>query len=107
MGRGARLGIDFGSSHTVAVLHLGGERYEPLLFDASPLLPSAILADDAGGLQTGRDAERGARLDPTRFEPNPKRRSAGPDLDGAGLGGRGVAGVVLMPPAALAVRAAV
>ncbi|WP_433062542.1 Hsp70 family protein [Dactylosporangium sp. CS-033363] len=71
---GARLGIDFGSSHTVAVLQLADGRFEPLLFDASPLLPSAILADDTGGLQTGRDAERGARLDPTRFEPNPKRR---------------------------------
>ncbi|MEV4516059.1 Hsp70 family protein [Dactylosporangium sp. NPDC049525] len=66
---GTVLGIDFGTTHTVAVL---GDT--PLLFDASPLLVSAVAAAPDGGLLTGRDAQRGALQDPSRFEPNPKLR---------------------------------
>jgi molecular chaperone DnaK (HSP70) len=69
---GATLGIDFGTSHTVAVLHR--ERMDTLLFDASPLLPSGVFADADGRLLVGRDAQRSARLDPAAYEPNPKRR---------------------------------
>jgi len=70
----SRLGIDFGTTHTVAALAGRDGRGELLLFDASFLLPSAVFAETDGRLLVGRDAERGARLDPTRFEPNPKRR---------------------------------
>src|SRR5215213_157005 len=70
----AALGIDFGTSHTVAALRYGSGRVEPLLFDASPLLPSAVYADPGGRLLTGADATRGGRLDPAGVEPNPKRR---------------------------------
>ncbi|MEN3609520.1 Hsp70 family protein [Plantactinospora sp. ZYX-F-223] len=70
----AALGIDFGTSHTVAALRMSGDRIESLLFDASPLLPSAVLAQPDGHLLVGHDALRGARLDPGRLEPNPKRR---------------------------------
>jgi hypothetical protein len=69
----ARLGIDFGTTHTVAAL-TSPERPQPLLFDASFLLPSAVYAETDGRLLVGQDAIRSARLDPTRFEPNPKRR---------------------------------
>ncbi|GAA0927474.1 hypothetical protein GCM10009557_93470 [Virgisporangium ochraceum] len=72
-----RLGIDYGTTHTVAYLETGdgsGNRAQPLLFDSSPLLSSAVFADPSGRLLTGRDSERSARLDPTRYEPNPKRR---------------------------------
>jgi actin-like ATPase involved in cell morphogenesis len=69
-----RLGIDFGTTHTVAVLETADGRAQPLLFDSSPLLSSAVYADTDGRLLTGRDGERSARLDPTRYEPNPKRR---------------------------------
>jgi actin-like ATPase involved in cell morphogenesis len=69
-----RLGIDFGTTHTVAVLETADGRAQPLLFDSSPLLTSAVYADPDGRLLTGRDGERSARLDPTRYEPNPKRR---------------------------------
>src|SRR5262249_48801597 len=48
-------------------------RIRPLLFDGSPVLPSAVYASDTG-LATGRDAERSARIRPDAFEPNPKRR---------------------------------
>src|SRR5947207_7953673 len=37
-------------------------------------MPSAVFAAEDGSLVVGRDAERRARLDPSRFEPNPKRR---------------------------------
>ncbi|HEU4421914.1 MAG TPA: Hsp70 family protein [Pilimelia sp.] len=69
-----RLGIDFGTTHTVAALTGPDGRGQPILFDASFLLPSAVFAETDGRLLVGRDAERSARLDPTRFEPNPKRR---------------------------------
>jgi molecular chaperone DnaK (HSP70) len=46
----------------------------PLLFDGSPLLPSAVYAQPDGSLLVGRDAVHAARLDPARFEPSPKRR---------------------------------
>jgi molecular chaperone DnaK len=37
-------------------------------------MPSAVFAGEDGSLVVGREAERRARLDPARFEPNPKRR---------------------------------
>src|SRR5205809_2141478 len=70
----ARLGIDFGTSNTVAVVRLADGRARSLLFEGSPLLPSAVYAEPAGALIVGRDAVHSARLDPARFEPNPKRR---------------------------------
>jgi molecular chaperone DnaK len=68
------LGIDFGTSNTVGMLRLPDGRLRPLLFDGSPLLPSAVYLGTDGRMLVGRDAERHARLDPSRFEPNPKRR---------------------------------
>ncbi|MEU4687730.1 Hsp70 family protein [Actinoplanes sp. NPDC023714] len=68
------LGIDFGTSNTVAVARWPDGRARPILVDGSPLLPSAVYADAAGNLLVGRDAVHSARLDPARFEPNPKRR---------------------------------
>ncbi|MEV0646292.1 Hsp70 family protein [Phytomonospora sp. NPDC050363] len=68
------LGVDFGTSHTVAVLRPAGGAASPLLFDGSPLLPSAVYAEGPGTLLAGRDAVHSARLRPERFEPNPKRR---------------------------------
>ncbi|MBT8224215.1 MAG: Hsp70 family protein, partial [Dactylosporangium sp.] len=69
-----RLGIDYGTSNTVAVLHTSGRPARMLLFDGSPQLPSSIFADPDGGFLTGRDAVHSARTDPTRVDPNPKRR---------------------------------
>jgi actin-like ATPase involved in cell morphogenesis len=68
------LGVDLGTTHTVAALTAADGRSQPLLFDASFLLPSSVYAETDGHLLVGRDAERSARLDPSRFEPNPKRR---------------------------------
>ena len=68
------LGIDFGTSNTVAMVRTADGRMRPLLFDGSPLLPSAVYFNTDGKVLVGRDAERNARVDPSRFEPNPKRR---------------------------------
>lgn len=70
---GVRVGVDFGTSSTAAVIAGPGAQPRPLLFDGSPLLPSAVFADPAGGLLTGRDALHSARTHPERFEPAPKR----------------------------------
>jgi Hsp70 protein len=69
----ARLGIDFGTSHTVAVLQLDDRPPRPLLFDGSPQLSSGVFAGPAGELRTGRDAMHHARAAPERYTPNPKR----------------------------------
>lgn len=73
-GAGYALGVDFGTSNTVAVLRWPDGRARPLLVDGSPLLPSSVYADPSGTILVGRDAIHSARLDPARFEPNPKRR---------------------------------
>jgi molecular chaperone DnaK (HSP70) len=46
---GVRLGIDFGTANTVGVIAL-------LLFNGTPLLPSAVHAEPSGRLLIGRDA---------------------------------------------------
>ncbi|HKT02226.1 MAG TPA: Hsp70 family protein, partial [Rugosimonospora sp.] len=71
---GFALGVDLGTSNTVAVLRWPDGRVKPLLFDGGPLLPSAVYAEPGGALLTGRDAVHSAQLDPARYEPNPKRR---------------------------------
>src|SRR5918997_5483633 len=68
-----RLAIDLGTSHTVAVVRRGDEAPRSLLFDGSPLMPSAVYSE-APRLHVGRDAERLSLVDPSRFEPHPKRR---------------------------------
>lgn len=70
---GFRLGIDFGSSNTVAVLAGPDGQVRPLLFDGSPTLPSAVCAQPNGTLLVGRDAWHAARMFPAGFEPTPKR----------------------------------
>src|SRR5438105_4570731 len=71
---GFRLGIDFGTSNTVGVLRWPDGRTKSLLFDGSPLLPSAVYVETGGTILVGRDAVHSARLQPHRFEPYPKRR---------------------------------
>ena len=73
MGPTHRLAIDLGTCHTVAVVRRGDEAPRPLLFDGSPLLSSGVYADQSGNLSVGSDAERLSQLDPSRFEPYPKR----------------------------------
>ena len=68
------LSVDFGTSNTVAALLVDGQAPRTVTFDTSPLLPSSVFVAADGGITVGRDAQRLARLDPARYEPNPKRR---------------------------------
>ncbi|GLZ77620.1 hypothetical protein Afil01_24270 [Actinorhabdospora filicis] len=68
----AHLGIDFGTSHTVAVLRRADGRVEALTFDGSPLMPSAVHAGTT--VNVGLDALHAARSNPAAVEPHPKRR---------------------------------
>ncbi|PPK64146.1 Hsp70 family protein [Actinokineospora auranticolor] len=68
------LSIDLGTSNTVAVLSAHGRAPRVVEVDGATTMPSAVYASEDGGLVVGREAERRARLDPARFEPNPKRR---------------------------------
>ncbi|MFC6019938.1 Hsp70 family protein [Plantactinospora solaniradicis] len=68
-----RLGIDFGTAHTVAMLAVADQEPRPILFDGSPLLPSAVCLDPTGRLLVGRDALHTALSRPAAFEPSPKR----------------------------------
>ncbi|GAA0726360.1 Hsp70 family protein [Dactylosporangium roseum] len=74
------VGIDLGTSNTVAVIRSPDGRRRPVLFDGAPLMPSAVFMQDNGQLAVGRDAQRLAQLDPGRFEPNPKRRLGDPTV---------------------------
>ena len=58
------LGVDFGTSNTVAVARWPDGRARPILVDGSPLLPSAVYAEPGGHLVAGRDAVHSARRDP-------------------------------------------
>ncbi|WP_262287469.1 Hsp70 family protein [Micromonospora sp. MA102] len=71
---GFALGVDLGTSNTVAVLRWPDGRTRPLLVEGEPILPSGVYADTDGRLHVGRDALRLAHADPDRYEPNPKRR---------------------------------
>ncbi|WP_018686249.1 Hsp70 family protein [Actinokineospora enzanensis] len=68
------LSVDLGTSNTVAVLSAHGREPRVVEVDGAATMPSAVYASEEGGLVVGREAERRARLDPSRFEPNPKRR---------------------------------
>jgi molecular chaperone DnaK (HSP70) len=71
---GYHLAVDFGTSNTVAVLRRGADPGRPLLFDGSPLLPSAVCIGPDGDLLTGRDALHEAMSRPSGCELTPKRR---------------------------------
>jgi beta-lactam-binding protein with PASTA domain len=82
------LGIDFGTSNTVAMLRWPDGRVKPVLFEGSPLLPSAVFAPADGPLVVGSDALHNGRFEPSQLEPNPKRHI---DDEGLLLGSRELA----------------
>ncbi|MCE5292532.1 MAG: Hsp70 family protein [Nocardiaceae bacterium] len=71
---GVILSIDFGTSNTAAALYTPDGQVRTLrLGNRSDLMPSAVMLTD-GGFLIGEAATRSALLDPTRYEPSPKRR---------------------------------
>ncbi|WP_204007830.1 Hsp70 family protein [Virgisporangium aurantiacum] len=70
---GFRLGVDFGTSTTAAVLRRPDGAVRSLIVDGSELMPSAVCRDPSGVLLTGRDALHAGRSFPDGLELNPKR----------------------------------
>jgi molecular chaperone DnaK len=66
--------IDFGTSSTCVAMSVHGREPQVVVFDGQPLVPSAVFAAADGTLFVGHEAERQAAVDPSRYEPNPKRR---------------------------------
>ncbi|WP_230312919.1 Hsp70 family protein [Nakamurella alba] len=74
MNTGTVLGIDLGTSNTVAVLSAPGREPRILSIDGAAWMPSSIFVEEDGRILVGRDADRSARTAPERYEANPKRR---------------------------------
>ncbi|MBK1784004.1 type VII secretion-associated protein [Prauserella cavernicola] len=69
-----RVAVDFGTSSTCVVASVNGREPQVVVVDGQPLMSSAVYAAQDGTLFVGQEAERQAAVDPSRFEPNPKRR---------------------------------
>lgn len=69
-----RVAVDFGTSSTCVVAAINGREPQVAVIDGHPLMSSAVYAAADGTLFVGQEAERQAAMDPSRYEPNPKRR---------------------------------
>ncbi|WP_033291214.1 type VII secretion-associated protein [Amycolatopsis jejuensis] len=69
-----RVAVDFGTSSTCVVASVNGREPQVVVVDGQPLMSSAVYAAADGTLFVGQEAERQAAVDPSRYEPNPKRR---------------------------------
>lgn len=69
-----RVAVDFGTSSTCAVISRRRGPAQVVMVDGAPLVPSAVYAAPDGTVFVGHEAERQAALDPSRYEPHPKRR---------------------------------
>jgi molecular chaperone DnaK (HSP70) len=67
------LAVDYGSAATVAVVAWPDGRWIPLVFDGSPVLPSAVLVQADGALLTGQRAWQAAVEQPDRLVVAPLR----------------------------------
>ncbi len=69
-----RVAVDFGTSSTCVVASVNEREPQVVVIDGQPLMSSAVYAAPDGTLFVGQEAERQAAVDPSRYEPNPKRR---------------------------------
>jgi actin-like ATPase involved in cell morphogenesis len=72
--------VDFGTSHTVAVVSGPGLPARLVTVDGQPWFPSAVFWTARGEAVVGTDALRLARTEPARLEPRPKSRVSEPDV---------------------------
>lgn len=72
--RALRVAVDFGTSSTCVAVSRNGEDPQVVVIDGQPLLRSSVYAAADGTLFVGQEAERQAAVDPSRYEPHPKRR---------------------------------
>jgi actin-like ATPase involved in cell morphogenesis len=77
------IGIDLGTSNTVAVLRDADGTARPLLIDGREVTASGAYYEGGGRFQVGAVAVNLAKTDPSRFEPNPKKH-IGTDLQMGG-----------------------
>jgi type VII secretion-associated protein (TIGR03931 family) len=75
-----RVAVDFGTSSTCVVASVNGREPQVVVVDGQPLMSSAVYGAADGTLFVGQEAERQAAVDPSRYEPNPKRRIDEGDL---------------------------
>lgn len=68
--------VDFGTSHTVAVVSGPALPARLVTVDGQPWFPSAVFWTGRGTAVVGTDALRLARAEPARLEPRPKARIA-------------------------------
>jgi hypothetical protein len=68
--------VDFGSSHTVTVVHVPGAVPKVVNVDGEPYLPSAVFLTGDDSLVVGHDALQMAAVDPSRLESRAKARIA-------------------------------
>jgi len=68
--------VDFGSSHTVTVVHVTGGVPRVVNVDGEPYLPSAVFLTGDDSLVVGYDALQMAAVDPSRLESRAKARIA-------------------------------
>ncbi|MBC6446324.1 type VII secretion-associated protein [Actinokineospora xionganensis] len=69
-----RVAVDFGTSSTCVAVSVHGREPQVVVVDGQPLLSSSVYAAPDGTLFVGQEADRQAALDPSRYEPHPKRR---------------------------------
>jgi molecular chaperone DnaK (HSP70) len=88
-----RLGIDYGTATTVAMLSRPAGSPRPVLIDGAPTMPSGVFVDpDNGQIVTGVQAQQHAQTRPDRYVPDPKQHATtgrltigGRDIDVADL----------------------
>lgn len=68
-----RVAVDFGTSSTVTVAAPSDGPPRVVVIDGGPLFSSGVFGAADGTLFVGRDAEQQAAVDPSRYEPHPKR----------------------------------
>lgn len=69
-----RVAMDFGSSSTCVAVSVDGGEPRVVTIDGGPVWPAAVYAAPDGSLFVGHEADRQAPVDPSRYEPAPKRR---------------------------------
>jgi type VII secretion-associated protein (TIGR03931 family) len=75
-----RVAVDFGTSSTCIAVAVRWREPQVVVVDGAPLMSSAVYAAPDGTLFVGQEAERQAAVDPSRYEPHPKRRIDEPEL---------------------------
>ena len=69
-----RVAVDFGTSSTCTAASVDDRQPQVVIVDGAPLVPSSVYVTQDGTLFVGHEADRHAAVDPSRYEPHPKRR---------------------------------